>query len=427
MKTLSWFPLFMGIRNFYSFRKGKKRTMAGAAIAVALSVVPMIVVIEVSDGMIEGITRRFIELETGHVQLAPLDDLDVEAYLRLSEEIETLPEVLNASPVYRGTGLIYSEYSRTGIQLKAMPPDIFEKDQGFRRFLEISGGSFDLRNPSDIMLSTEIASQLDVEAGEQIKLLTAKTTSTGKIILRPEAFTVTGIFSTGYYEVDAMSGYISLDKGEKLFRGEGYLSIQCKIKDPYNGVDDAVRSIQENIDTEMTAAGWYNMQRSMYESLYTTRVLLVFIMGIIIVVAAVNIASSMIIMVIERRADIAIMKSCGTSGRQIRQAFIYTGMITGLSGAAVGTIAGLLISVNINSIIQFFQTVSDGIGNLSGHQDSFSIISASAYYLEEIPVDIDPGKILTVAAAAVLLSVFAAVMPARKAEKMMPLEIMRKH
>ena len=402
--------------------------MAGAAIAIALSVIPLIVVIEVSDGMIEGITRRFIELETGHIQLMPFEESSVKELSDVSMELMELPEVKYAAPVYRGTALIYSSGFRTGIQIKAFPGDMLEKDEGFRKYLEIIDGDFDLSDQSGIMLSREIARQLDITTGESVKMLTAKRTKSGKMILRPEQFVVKGIFSTGYYEVDALSGYIGLDKAEKLFSGEGQLNIQCKIDDPYNEADDAVMKIQKSLPIDMSATTWYRIQRSMYESLYTTRVLLIFIMAIILIVAAVNITSSMIIMVIERQQDIAILKSCGTGRRQIRNSFIITGMMTGIAGAAAGTAAGLIIAVNVNEIINFFQTASAWFNReILNSSETFSLLSASSYYLDEIPVDIDPQKITAVAAGAIVLSVIAAVMPARKAERMMPLEIMRKH
>ena len=151
-------------------------------------------------------------------------------------------------------------------------------------------------------------------------------------------------------------------------------------------------------------------------------------MAIIVVVASVNITSSMIIIVIEKQQDIAILKSCGTSGVQIRTAFLITGMFTGLTGVAAGTAAGLALSININRIIKWFQVASDFIsGTLNLNDNSFSIDSASAYYLEEIPVSIDPANIVLVGCGAVLLAVAAAIIPAHKAEKLMPLEIMRKH
>ncbi len=402
--------------------------MAGAAIAIALSVIPLIVVIEVSDGMIEGITRRFIELETGHIQLMPFEASSVKELKNVSLELMELPGVRYAAPVYRGTALIYSKSFRTGIQIKAFPEDILEKDDGFRKYLEIIDGDFDLSDQSGILLSKEIAGQLNISTGETVKLLTAKRTRSGKMILRPEQFIVRGIFSTGYYEVDALSGYIGLEKGEKLFSGDGQLIIQCKIDDPYNGADAAAMQMQKSLDTDMSATTWYRMQRSMYESLYTTRILLIFIMAIILVVAAVNITSSMIIMVIERQQDIAILKSCGTSRRQIRNSFIITGMITGIAGAAAGTLTGLAIAVNVNGIINFFQTFSGWFNReILNSSETFSLLSASTYYLDEIPVDLDPQKIIAVAAGAVVLSVIAAVLPAHKAEKLMPLEIMRKH
>ena len=427
MKSKLKFPLFLGIRNFYTFRKGKKRTMAGAAIAVALSVIPMIVVIEVSDGMIEGITRRFIELETGHIQATPMEELSVEEYGRLGVELMDVPGVEYAAPVYRGTGLIYSAQERTGLQVKGLPTDILEKDAGFRKFLEIEEGVFDLGDPSGIMLSAQIAEQLEAEVGDEVKLLTAKTTSRGRILLRPEAFTVKGIFSTGYYEVDALSAYINFEKSDRLFRGEGYLTIQCKVADPYSDIEPLAAEIKKAAHTDVSISTWYSMQRSMYESLYTTRLLLVFIMGIIIIVAAVNIASSMIIMVIERRSDIAILKSCGTSNSQIRNSFIITGFMTGLSGAVAGTLAGILITVNVNRIIDFFTLASAWIGSIFRDSGRFSILSASTFYLEDIPIQLEPSKIIAVGLASVILSVIAAVLPARKAEKMMPLEIMQKH
>ena len=402
--------------------------MAGAAIAIALSVIPLIVVIEVSDGMIEGITRRFIELETGHIQVIPDENVEIDELYAISDKLMALPDVNYASPVYRGTALIYSKSGRTGIQIKALPEEILNEDEGFKKYLEIKDGSFDLKNGSAIMLSQQIADQLEVRTGESVKILTAKTTSSGRVILRPESFSITGIFSTGYYEVDALSGYINLEKGQKLFRGEGYLCIQCKIADPYKNANRTAIEIQSAAGIGVSTVTWYRMQKSMYESLYTTRMLLVFIMAIIVIVASVNITSSMIIMVIERRQDIAILKSCGTGSRQIRNSFIITGMMTGFSGAVVGIIAGLLISINVNSLVRFFQTMSIWFNSIILHnEESFSILSASQYYLEEIPVDIDPGKILAVGVGAVILSVLAAVLPARKAEKLMPLEIMRKH
>lgn len=428
MKNKGCFSLFLGIRNFYSLRKRKKRTMAGAAVAVALSIIPLIVVLEISDGMIEGITRRFIELETGHIQIVPFNDESLSSLETVSEQISEMEEVLYASPVYRGTALIYSDHARTGIQLKALPQDIIKEDAGFDKYLEIIEGSFDISEGNNIMLSREIAEQLKAGTGSTVKVLTGKRTSTGRLLVRPEEFIVKGIFSTGYYEVDSMSGYINLDKGDKLFRGDGFLSIQCKIENPYKDADKIAYMIQSEIDIDTSALSWYRMQRSMYESLHTTRVLLVFIMSIIVIVASVNITSSMIIMVIERQNDIAIIKSWGTNDRQIRASFLITGIITGITGTAAGTIAGVLISANINDIIKVFKKVSEYATMIfSNNESSFSINSAASYYLDEIPVDIDPLGITVVAVGAILLSLIAAIIPAKKAEHMMPIDIMKKH
>ena len=414
------FSLYLGLRNFHSFRGGRRRTMAGAAVAAALSIIPLIVVLEVSDGMIEGITRRFIELETGHVQVYSFEERSAAELEEVSRELENYPEIMYAAPVCRGMGIVYSKDFKAGIGIKALPPDIMERDEGFRHYLEITDGSFDLNDDGNIMLSAGLADELGVSAGEKVKLLTAKNAKNGKLILRPEEYDVAGVFSTGYYEVDSMTAYISLGKGEKIFRENGQKYIQCKISDPYDGADRMVRQIQDDFEL-YSATTWYRLQKSMYESLYTTRVLLIFIMAVIVVVAAFNITSSLIIMVYERRQDIAILKSCGASNKQIRAAFIFTGMFTGIAGAAGGIAAGLCISMNINSLISGLQ------GLVSFLSSGAALFSASSYYLEQIPVTIRPLEIVIVGISAVILSSAAAVLPARKAEKMSPIEILQKH
>ena len=298
--------------------------------------------------------------------------------------------------------------------------------RGFRDYLEIKEGNFDLQESNGIMLSEEIAKKLRVKTGDKIKILTAKTAKNGRLLLRTEAFNINGLYSTGYYEVDALSAYIELSKGEKLFKDQGNIRILCKIKDPYKGAQGTVKNILENVETPLITTTWLRLQSSMYESLYTTRTLLIFIMAIIVIVAVVNITSSMIIMVIEKQTDIAILKSFGVTARQIRKSFIFTGFFIGLCGTAIGISLGLLISVNVNPIIRMFQDISLFFSKLGGDK-SFSLLSASRYYLDNIPIEINILKIIIVSFSSVVLSIIAAIMPAIKAEKMTPIEIIRKH
>ena len=426
MKGSNGFSFFLGIRNFYSFSRGKKRTMIGAAAASALAIIPLIVVLHVSDGMIEGITRRFIEIETGHLNLIVHSDADTEELKRLSSEISSVEGFLYAAPVCSGPAVIYSEDFKSGIQVKGMPQDRYEKDAGFRKYMEIVEGRFSLGDGS-IMLSSRLAEMLGADPGSSVKMLTVRTFPGGRSVLRPEQFTVSAVFETGYYEIDSMTAYIGLEKAIKLFPDSG-AGIVCKITDPYRQADAVAEELNNRYGNELSAVTWFRMQRSMYESLNTTRRLLVFIMSVIVIVASINIASSMLIMLIEKARDIAILKSCGAGKGQIRNAFIITGVLTGLAGSIAGTAAGLLISLNINKLIRIIERFSGIIMSLfSGNGDGFSIISASSYYLEEIPVHIRGPELLLITAGAVILSALSALHPSAAAERLSPGNIIQKH
>ncbi len=405
------FSVFLGLRNFMTFNRGKRRTMAGAAVGIALSMIPLIVVLEVSTGMIEGITRRFIEIGTGHYQTRFFDEPDKTEIAEALEKTENISGVLCAYPVYTGSALIYSVSYKSGIQVKGLPDDIYERDSGLKEYLEIESGTFDIHENNSIMISSGIAELLDTSPGEEVKLLTAMQTSSGRTVLRPEVFTVTGIFSTGYYELDALSAYINYDKAAMLFRSSGEMHLETKVEDPYADSGTVSAELQRAAGKGSMIYSWYQLNRSMYESLNTTRTLLLFIMIIIVVVASVNVASSMIIMIMDRQQDIAILKSCGAGRGQIRLAFIITGAVTGITGAFAGIAAGLLISLNINRIILFFNRISEAAG----------------FYLDHIPVIIRPYQIAAVFITAVILSSLAAVIPAGKAEKLKPLEVISKH
>jgi lipoprotein-releasing system permease protein len=428
---------YLGVHFLFGRGRGAKtsRHLWGAVLGIAFSLVPLFVVIQVSGGMIEGITRRYIEIGSYHLQIRPVNTVENEELRRAAGEVETVSGVESAFPFVRGEGLLYTRAGRTGVSVKGLPQEYWERDPQVRRFLTIHAGSFDLNADGNVLLSREVAQKLEAEVGDRVRLLTARRMPGREPILRPTGFTVTGIFSTGYYELDALSAYIPFEEARSLYRTEGSSGLGVKVDQPYGGMEAMKRRVEEILPPHWNAYSWYDLEKTMLESFKTTRNLLIFIMVLIVIVAAVNISSSLIMLVMEKEPEIAILKSTGSSPRMIVFSFMCTGLAIGFLGTVLGSILGMAAAVQINGVLRglevLLQLGTRGIVGLLApivavDTPQIELLSES-YYLEQIPITIGGGEIFLTVFFALFISAAASYTPAVRAGRMKPLEILRKH
>ena len=418
--------VFLGFRMLFRSHASRKTTrhLIGAIAGIGLSLVPLITVMEVSGGMIEGITRRFIEIGSYHMQIrnySPYSEVEAEHVLSLVTSHE---EVKRCFPVIFGEGLVYSPGTKTGVSVRSLPSDYYSSDKDLQKYLSIDSGSFRLDDRSDALLSTEVAELLGVEIGDRVRLLTARTMPGRAPILRPTMFTVRGIFSTGYYELDSLSMYIPLSTGEVLFNEAGSRILGVKVVDPYENIESVAEELQNALPNGWFVNTWYRLERSMLESFQSTRSMLIFIMVLIVIVAAMNISSSMIMLVMEKEPEIAMMKSMGVRPSSIRRAFLYTGLFIGLTSIVAGISCGLFVAVNIN---EFITGIEMFINWLTGPFTNSVQLFDRSYYLEKIPIRINLLDVCGTAVGTLILSTAAAYFPARRAGSVKPVEILRKH
>jgi lipoprotein-releasing system permease protein len=429
------YPLVLGLRMLFSPASRLSRYLKSAVLGIGLSLVPLIVVMEVADGMIEGITRRYVELGTYHLQvLLPEND---PASRTLLETIESTPEVRLALVERQGLGLLYAGNSRLGVTIRAVPPSLYERDADFRRYLSLDSGSFTLDSASDILLGREVADRLDAGPGDVVKLLTTVSVPGRSAIPKVTSFTVRGVFSSGYQDLDKLWVYIPLASGRRILSGNGTNEfIGVKVEDPYGRLQHQVADLRRQLPPGARVYTWYQLEKANYKSFQTTKALLMFIMAMIVVVAAFNISSSLVMVVLEKSQEIAILKAMGAHPAEIRRTFLITGFSTGLAGAVVGLLLGLLIALNINELIagmeKFLNTLLLLISRLSlpvfdSKQPLPEItIFNSAFYLEKIPIRLELGELFGVTALTLLLATLAAYLPARRAGRIRPLEILRR-
>ncbi|WP_010260952.1 ABC transporter permease [Treponema primitia] len=414
---------FISLRYLLGRAREGGRYLRGAAGGIALSLIPIIVTLMVADGMIRGITDRYLELGTGHIQIYDfLDPMEVE---NTKTALEDLPGLRGAWLERQGLGVLAGKKGRTGATIRATESSFWE-DEGSSKFLKTISGSAKIEDPRDVILGDALAESLGAEVGDTLRIMTLRIGSDGRNIPRLFPFTIKGIVSSGYRELDSLWCIVGYDAGKRILAPElssSYLMV--KIDDPYTGADDASYDIYQKLGPGYGIYTWKELQRSQYSSYESTRQLLLFIMALVVIVAAVNVSSATSMLAIERQRDIAVLKAFGTKPRGISRIFIQGAFLTGLTGGITGIALGLGIGSAINPIIHGLEKA---LGFFSGlfHGGEVKILDPG-YYLENIPLVIDWKAVFIIGIGTILASMLASWIPARRAGAIPPIELLRKY
>jgi lipoprotein-releasing system permease protein len=414
---------FIALRYLLGRAREGGRYLRGAAAGIALSLIPIIVTLIMADGMIRGITDRFLELGTGHLQV--YDYLEPSSVEWEAPRIAAMEGVRGVWPERHGLGVLIGNKGKAGTTIRAIAPSFLE-DEGSGLYLTAIAGEEKLESDRDVLLGEELALSVGAEPGQTIRIMTIRTTADGRNIPRMTAFTVRGIISSGYRELDALWCIMSYEAGKGILSPEQSSSyLMVKIDDPYRKSEDTARALTIELGASYGIYTWKELQRSQYSSYESTRQLLLFIMALIVLVAAVNVSSATSMLAIERQKDIAVLKASGASPGSTSQIFLWGAFLTGLTGAILGIGLGLGIGRFINPIIRFIETI---INFFSGpfRGDRIKILD-SAYYLTAIPIIIDWTAVFLIGFFTVLCSVLSSWIPARRSGKQRPLELLRKH
>ena len=419
---LSGSSFFIALRYLWGRAKEGGRYLRGAAAGIALSLVPIIVTLIVADGMIRGITGRYLELGTGHLQI--YDFMTTSEYPEdLIDRVGKLEKVRGIWRERQGLGIILGKEGRVGTTIRAVDKD-FWKDPGSDEYLEVLAGSINLESENELVLGKALAETLEAEPGSQVRLMTIRESEEGRNVPRVTIFTVKGIISSGYRELDSLWCIINYEAGLKLLSPELYRAfLIIKTDNPYNSLDTMAEEIMIEAGPGYGVYTWKELQQSLYRSFESTRQMLLFIMALLVLVAAVNVSSATSMLVIERQRDIAVLKTGGAGPVSIQSIFLFGALLTSLAGALLGTGLGLFIGKWINTIIrgleQFLSLLASPWGGKAKILDP-------DYYLEVIPIIIDWKMILIIVIFTLLCSCLASFLPARRAGKLKPLEILRR-
>ncbi|MDR2101457.1 MAG: ABC transporter permease [Treponema sp.] len=414
---------FIALRYLLGRAREGGRYLRGAAAGIALSLIPIIVTLIIADGMIRGITDRFLELGTGHLRI--YDYLDPPAVEGEIPRIAPREGIRGVWPERNGLGVLVGNQGKAGTTIRAVDPSFLE-DEGSSRFLTAVAGEKKLESDQDVLLGEELARSAGAGPGQRIRIMTVRTTPDGRNIPRMTVFTVRGIISSGYRELDSLWCIMTYEAGREILAPEQSSSyLMVKVDDPYRMSGEAARSLAAELGPAYGIYTWQELQRSQYSSYESTRQLLLFIMALIVLVAAVNVSSATSMLAIERQRDIAVLKASGASPADTSGIFLWSAFLTGLTGALLGIGLGLCIGNFINPIIRFLETVLSFFSRLF-RGEGINILD-SGYYINTIPIIIDWTAVFLIGLFTVLCSVLSSWIPARRSGKQRPLELLRKY
>ena len=405
------FSLFIGIKYLRSRRRQKWISLISifSIMGILLGVMALIVVLSVMGGFDQDLKKRILGV---YSPITIGGQSAIENYQAMMESIQSIPEVEAVSPFVSGQILAKIKSRAYGVYLRAIVPDLEEKTTQIRSF--IKKGTLKL-GARGIVVGNELAKNFRIKLGDSIELLSPVSIPTPLgMSAHSKKMTVVGIFDSGMYEYDLNLAYVSLKTGQELYAlGHSVTGLTVQIND-LDRAFEIKEAIQDVIPQRVPIKTWLEANKNLFRAIVTEKWMMFWILLLIVLVAAFNISSSLIMMVMEKRKDIGILVALGATRGLILRIFLLQGLLIGIVGTGLGFLGGVFLTANLNPIAN---TVRQFTG--------FEFFPKDVYYLDKIPALLDWGQSLLVAFSALLLSLLAALLPAYQATRLKPVEVIR--
>ncbi len=396
-------------------REGFISVIAGFSfIGIMLGVATLIIVMSVMNGFREELIGRIIGLN-GHINVYERGRA-MQPYTPLAETLRHMPDVVSAVPSIEGQALMNVNGAASGVMVRAMSPADFKAKPILSTSIIGRVADDGFFGDDRVSIGKSLAERFNLALGDKIVLIAPKgKASPFGTIPRSRSFTVGSIFDVEMYEYNNGFVFMPLEIAQAFFdMGEGVSAIEVRVKNPA-----ALAPVKDAIKAEVGAlygvADWQDNNASFYNALQVERNVMFLILTLIIVVAAFNIISSLIMLVKDKGRDIAILRTMGATRGMVIRIFMYTGTAIGIGGTLAGTALGVAFAANIERIRQWLQ-------GMTGQE----LFSDEIYFLSKLPARMDTGEVVMIVGMALLLSFAATIYPAWRAARLDPVEALRR-
>ena len=415
------FLFFNQTEQMIAFRYIKSRRVEGfisisawfSLIGIMLGVATLIVVMSVMNGFRTELVDRILGIN-GHLVVYKKNEPYISNYNQIINKISDINNVIAVTPHLEGQALAKSKSTVSGVIIRgANWSDLAAKKILWKSLSQLTIDNY--KNNKDIIIGYRLGQRLNVNVGDFVSLISPNGMETALGILPiKQSFKIGGFFDLGMYEYDNNFIFIPWKKAE-LFLSTNNIAhgIEIFLKD--QKFTSLVSSdVKNRLGNELIVIDWKKRNSAFMSALAVEKNVMFIILSLIILVAAFNIISSMIMLVQTKKSDIALMRTMGASKYVIIRIFVLTGSIIGLLGTFTGTILGIVISSNIESIRNF-------LTNILGSE----LFSAEIYFLSKLPSNININEVIMVIFVSIFLTLLASIFPAWKASRISPAEALR--
>jgi lipoprotein-releasing system permease protein len=406
---------YIGLR----YTRAKRRTQfisfitLTSVLGIALGVTALITVLSVMNGFEAELRERILGM-TSHATITgrygQLDD-----WQTLEQKLKDYPHVQGTAPFINGQVMINADRRVSGTMLSGILPEYEGKVSEVADKMKTGKLSNLIPGEYGIVLGAELANYLGVITGDKITVISPQINSTpAGVVPRMRRFTVVGTFQVGMYEYDRNMAMIHLEDAAKLFRMESAVSgLRIKLDDLFNA-PQITRNMQNAFYDDYQVSDWTLAHSNFFRAIQTEKRVMFIILLLIVAVAAFNIVSTLVMVVTDKRGDIAILKTQGLTSGSVMGIFMVLGAIIGVVGTVLGTAAGVLLALNVETIVPAIEKLFQ-----------VQFMAADVYYISDLPSKLVWSDVYAIAGMAFLLSLLATIYPAWQAAKVNPAEVLR--
>jgi lipoprotein-releasing system permease protein len=394
-------------------REGFISVIAGFSfLGIMLGVATLIIVMAVMNGFRKELLDKILGLN-GHLLVQPLES-PLTDWKDVAERISQVPGIRLAAPVVDGQGLASSPFNAAGVLIRGMRADDLNNLTSIAK--NIKQGSLEgFDEGQGVAIGRRLADTLSLHAGDMITLVSPKGAVTPMgTTPRIKPYRVTAVFEIGMSEYDSGMVFMPLTEAQAYFnRNNDVTAIEVFTNNP-DRIDVFRKTVMEAAARPVFLVDWRQRNSTFFNALQVERNVMFLILTMIVLVAALNIVSGLIMLVKDKGGDIAILRTMGASQGSIMRIFLITGAAIGVVGTLVGFLVGLIICLNIESIRQFLSWLT-----------STEIFSPELYFLSKLPADVDFGETSAVVIMSLTLSFLATLYPSWRAARLDPVEALR--
>lgn len=382
-------------------------------LGIAIAVLVLIVVLSVVNGFERELKDRLLAM-TAHATIE-----DVNGNLPNADVLRDVAlqnaRVQAAAPYVEGQALLVAGKQLSGAEIRGIEPELEDSVSGVAGVMQAGELSSLQAGKFNVVLGVELADELGVGPGDKVTLTLAQGMVTpAGVIPRTKRFTVSGIYRVGMYEFDRRLAFLNIGDAQRLYRKKDTVSgVRLAVTDVY-AAPDIVREVARAHGDIVLVNDWTRRHVNFFRSIQITKSILFVILLMVIAVAAFNIVSTLVMVVKDKQADIAILRTIGAKPSSILKVFVTQGSIVGIVGTLLGVAGGILVALNLEAIVGFFEATF-----------GIKFLAADVYFISDLPSELQYGDVVRIALIALALALVSTLYPAWVASKTAPAEALR--